>query len=116
MARAFGFSVRSVKTNFMVVGDEVVEIQKRPTALDNGQIKWVTEFPYFSVPDNRDHTQEDLVFLMTRGREREGGAGEWYGNRRKYGATGEMCQEEIRTAIYELRPANWVEKGPFFSG
>ena len=53
---------------------------------------------------------------MTRGREREGGAGEWYGNRRKYGATGEMFQEEIRTAIYELRPANWVEKGPFFSG
>ena len=62
MARAFGFSVRSVKTNFMVVGDEVVEKQKRPTALDNGQIEWVTEFPYFSVPDNETTLRKTWSF------------------------------------------------------
>ena len=46
VARDFGMTVSVPKTKFTVVGCAVTEEEKAPIAVDNGLIKWVSEFPY----------------------------------------------------------------------
>ena len=45
VARDFGMTVSVPKTKFTVVGCAVTEEEKAPIAVDNGLIKWVSEFP-----------------------------------------------------------------------
>ena len=46
VTRAFGMTVSITKTKFMVVGSGVSDEEKLPIAVDDGQIEWVSEFPY----------------------------------------------------------------------
>ena len=59
---AFGLSVSVKKTKLMVVGHGVMEEDRRPIALDEGRIEWVSEFPYLGslvTHDGRIHAEVD---------------------------------------------------------
>ena len=59
---AFGLSVNVQKTKLMVVGHGVSEKDRRPVVLDEGRIKWVSQFPYLDslvTDDGRIHAELD---------------------------------------------------------
>ncbi len=46
VAKEFGLTVSVSKTKFLMVGGTATEEDKAPIVVDDGQIEWVSEFPY----------------------------------------------------------------------